>query len=62
MAYQAVILTLPTDEMLSIRSIVGIKLTLEILLIMQQVPSTVTLQLRTRLGWLVPGRQQSKLP
>lgn len=40
-AYQAVTLTIPTDEMLSILSVVGIKRTLEILLIMQQTPSKV---------------------
>jgi len=36
LAYQAVTLTSPTDEILSILSVVGIKRTLEILLIMQQ--------------------------
>ena len=36
LAYQAVTLTTPTDEILSILSVVGIKRTLEILLIMQQ--------------------------
>lgn len=41
LAYQAVTLTIPTDEMLSILSVVGIKRTLEILLIMQQTPSKV---------------------
>jgi excisionase family DNA binding protein len=35
-AYQAVTLTSPTDEIISILSVVGIKRTLEILLIMQQ--------------------------
>ncbi|MEH6944511.1 helix-turn-helix domain-containing protein [Bacillus sp. JJ722] len=41
LAYQAVTLNSPTDEMLSILSIVGIKRTLEILLIMQQSPRKV---------------------
>ncbi|ASS96627.1 helix-turn-helix domain-containing protein [Peribacillus simplex] len=41
LAYQAVTLTSPTDEMLSILSVVGIKRTLEILLIMQQSVSKV---------------------
>lgn len=36
LAYQAVTLTPPTDEMLSILSVVGVKRTLEILLVMQQ--------------------------
>ncbi|MGM0975140.1 MAG: helix-turn-helix domain-containing protein [Bacillota bacterium] len=36
LAYQTVTLTTPTDEILSILSVVGIKRTLEILLIMQQ--------------------------
>lgn len=36
LAYEAVTLTSPTDEILSILSVVGIKRTLEILLIMQQ--------------------------
>ncbi|KEZ49896.1 helix-turn-helix domain-containing protein [Metabacillus indicus] len=36
LAYQAVTLTTPTNEILSILSVVGIKRTLEILLIMQQ--------------------------
>jgi excisionase family DNA binding protein len=36
LAYQAVTLCSPTDEMLSILSVVGIKRTLEILLVMQQ--------------------------
>lgn len=36
LAYQAVTLTSPTEEILSILSVVGIKRTLEILLIMQQ--------------------------
>ncbi|TDK58149.1 DNA-binding protein [Bacillus salipaludis] len=36
LAYKAVTLTSPTDEILSILSVVGIKRTLEILLIMQQ--------------------------
>lgn len=36
LAYQVVTLTSPTDEILSILSVVGIKRTLEILLIMQQ--------------------------
>ncbi|MDF1997327.1 helix-turn-helix domain-containing protein [Peribacillus frigoritolerans] len=36
LAYQAVTLTSPTDEILSILSVVGIQRTLEILLIMQQ--------------------------
>ncbi|MFJ8530343.1 helix-turn-helix domain-containing protein [Bacillus sp. NPDC094106] len=36
LAYQAVTLTSPTDEILSVLSVVGIKRTLEILLIMQQ--------------------------
>jgi excisionase family DNA binding protein len=36
LAYQAVTLTYPTDEILSILSVSGIKRTLEILLIMQQ--------------------------
>ncbi len=36
LAYQAVTLTSPTDEILTILSVVGIKRTLEILLIMQQ--------------------------
>ncbi|MBM7633988.1 excisionase family DNA binding protein [Geomicrobium sediminis] len=36
LAYQTVNLTTPTDEILSILSVVGIKRTLEILLIMQQ--------------------------
>lgn len=36
LAYQAVTLTSPTDEILSILSVVGVKRTLEILLIMQQ--------------------------
>lgn len=36
LAYQAVTLTTPTDEILSILSVIGIKRTLEILLIMQQ--------------------------
>lgn len=41
LAYQTVTLTLPSDEMLSILSVVGIKRTLEILLTMQQAPSNV---------------------
>ena len=41
LAYQAVTLTFPTDEMLSILSVVGIKRTLEILLIMEQTPPKV---------------------
>ncbi|MFJ7979059.1 hypothetical protein ACIQ1D_01940 [Lysinibacillus xylanilyticus] len=41
LAYQTFTLTLPSDEMLSILSVVGIKRTLEILLIIQQAPSTV---------------------
>ncbi|MFJ3389367.1 MULTISPECIES: hypothetical protein [unclassified Lysinibacillus] len=41
LAYQAVTLTFPTDEMLSIFSVVGRKRTLEILLIMHQAPSKV---------------------
>ena len=41
LAYQAVTLTSPADEMLSILSLLGIKRTLEILLIMQQSPSKV---------------------
>lgn len=36
LAYQAVTLTSPTDEILTVLSVVGIKRTLEILLIMQQ--------------------------
>jgi len=39
LAYQAVTLTSPADEMLTILSVLGIKRTLEILLIMQQSPS-----------------------
>ncbi|MBD8027867.1 helix-turn-helix domain-containing protein [Ureibacillus sp. Re31] len=41
LAYEAVTLTSPTDEILSILSVVGIKRTLEILLIMQQSASKV---------------------
>lgn len=41
LAYQVVTLTSPADEMLSILSVLGIKRTLEILLIMQQSPSKV---------------------
>ncbi len=41
LAYQAVTLTSPTDEILSVLSVVGIKRTLEILLIMQQSPKKV---------------------
>jgi excisionase family DNA binding protein len=41
LAYEAVTLSSPTDEILSILSIVGIKRTLEILLIMQQSPTKV---------------------
>ena len=41
LAYQAVTLTSPSDEMLSILSVLGVKRTLEILLIMQQSPSKV---------------------
>lgn len=41
LAYQAVTLTSPANEMLSILSVLGIKRTLEILLIMQQSPSKV---------------------
>ncbi len=39
LAYQAVTLNFPSDEMLSILSVVGIKRILEILLIMQQAPT-----------------------
>lgn len=41
LAYQAVTLCSPTDEIFSILSVVGIKRTLEILLIMQQSPTKV---------------------
>lgn len=41
LAYQAVTLSSPKNEILSILSVVGIKCTLEILLIMQQSPTKV---------------------
>ncbi|MGA3601639.1 hypothetical protein ACPCXA_16175 [Lysinibacillus agricola] len=41
LAYQTVTLTLPSDELLLILSVVRIQRTLEILLIMQQTPSKV---------------------
>lgn len=41
LAYQAVTLTAPTDEILSVLSVVGIKRTLENLLTMQQSPTKV---------------------
>jgi len=41
LAYEAVTLTSPTDDILSILSFVGIKRTLEVLLIMQQSPAKV---------------------
>ena len=41
LAYEAVTLTSPTDQMVQILAYVGIKRTLEILLIMQQSPHKV---------------------
>ncbi|KZR59360.1 helix-turn-helix domain-containing protein [Pseudobacillus badius] len=66
LAYEAVTLTSPTDEILSILSVVGIKRTLEILLIMQQSATRVKnpdgfIKKAIREGWS-PSSVPVKLP